>query len=100
MKTLSSDDMGVAKEIRISGGSGVLTVTDRESSHQVSVNAADSGSKVVNKMARDYWFDNNKMHAKAIETSSFCAVHQISDPLCADKNGRYDNQLSASRRGR
>ena len=100
MKTLSSDDMGVAKEIRISGGSGVLTVTDRESSHQVSVNAADSGSKVVNKMTRDYWFDNSKLHAKSIETSSFCAVHQISEPLCADKNGRYDNQLSASRRGR
>ena len=97
-KTLSSDDMGVAKEIKVSGGGGILTVQDAY--HTVNVNAADRGTKVINKMTRDYWFNRPKLFATAIETSSFCAVHQISDPLCSEANGKYNNHIPASRRSR
>ncbi len=89
--TLSFDNMGVAKELRISGGNGTLTISDRENTHQVSISAADEGSRIVNKMTRDYWLDAKKTSASSIVTSSFCAVHQISEPLCSSQNGRYDN---------
>ncbi len=85
--TLSADEMGVAKEVILSGGGGQLNVSD-VTGHSVSVSA--SGSKVSNKMARDYWFNNNKMRATSIVTSSFCAVHQISEPLYGESSGRFD----------
>ena len=89
-QTLSSDATGVAKEVNIGGGDGVMTVTDG-SGRQLSINAADRGAKVVNKMTRDYWFNASRKNATGIVTSSFCAVHEISSPLCANKDGRFDN---------
>ena len=86
-QTLSSDEMGVAKEVRISGGGGQLTVTDA-SGHSVTVNAADT-QHTVNKMTRDYWFNTAKTSATTIETSSFCAVHEISEPLCRNTDGSF-----------
>ena len=74
---ISDPTTGVAKEVRISGGNNVLTVTDLKN-HSISINA---GSGVVNKMTRDYWLNGAKARATGIETSSFCAVHQISEPL-------------------
>ena len=85
--TLSADEMGVAKEVILSGGGGQLNVSD-VTGRSVSVSA--SGSKVSNKMARDYWFNNNKLRATSIVTSSFCAVHQISEPLYGESSGRFD----------
>ena len=87
-QTLSSDATGVAKEVNISGGSGQLTVRDL-SGHTVTVSTSDT-QRVVNKMTRDYWFNAAKAQATAIETSSFCAVHQISEPLYNSKSGRFD----------
>ena len=89
-QTLSSDATGVSKEIRISGGNGQIVVTDRkDGGHSVTV-SADDASKIVNKMTRDYWFNSSKLTATGIETSSFCAVHQISEPLYYDASGRFD----------
>ena len=85
--TLSADEMGIAKEVTLSGGGGSLNVSDL-TGHTVSINNA--GSKMANKMARDYWFNSNKMRASSIVTSSFCAVHQISEPLYGDSSGRFD----------
>ena len=79
-QTLSTDARtGVAKEVKLSGGNGILTVTDAKG-HSVDVNANATG-RIVNKMTRDYWFNASKGSATTIETSSFCAVHQISEPL-------------------
>ena len=86
-QSLSSDATGVAKEMSISGGNGSMTVTD-QAGRSVTISAGDS-SRMVNKMTRDYWFNTRKESATAIETSSFCAVHQISEPLCGNKNGKY-----------
>ncbi|MCR4602108.1 MAG: fasciclin domain-containing protein [Prevotella sp.] len=87
-QSLSSDATGVAKEVSISGGNGKITVTDLKG-HSVTVDAANT-NMLVNKMARDYWFNAAKKTATAIETSSFCAVHQISEPLYNNASGRFD----------
>ena len=87
--TLSADNVGVAKEVRISGGNGQLTVTDMKAGHSVTISATDA-SRMVNKMARDYWFDNTKTSASSIVTSSFCAIHQISEPLYGNASGKFN----------
>ena len=97
-QSLSSDATGIAKEATISGGSDRLTVTDL-SNHSVTIDATNS-SKMVNKMARDYWLGKRNANgniipadaknATAIYTSSFCAIHQISEPLYNSKSGRFD----------
>ena len=88
--SLCIDDTGVAKVLTIGGGDGTLTVKDIDNK-TVTVNASDRGSKVVNAMTRDYWLTANKTASKVgIETSSFCAVHEIATPLCPNKSGRYD----------
>ena len=89
-QTLSSDATGVAKEVRLSGGNGQINITDA-ANHTVTVDANDA-SRLVNKMTRDYWFNTSKTKATSIETSSFCAVHQISEPLYRNANGRFIEQ--------
>ncbi|MCR4915532.1 MAG: fasciclin domain-containing protein [Prevotella sp.] len=81
-QTLSSDVTGVAKEVYLRGGDGQIVVCDPKntSNELATVNAGDS-QRIVNKMTRDYWFNSDRASASAIETSSFCAVHQISRPL-------------------
>lgn len=89
-QTLCTDATGVSKEVVLSGGDGQLTVSDQKSGHSVTVNAGDS-HKVVNKMTRDYWFNATKTSATSIITSSFCAVHQISEPLYGNASGKFNN---------
>ena len=53
---------------------GVLTVTDAANQHIViDANAVD---RIVNKMARDYEYDQDKKTATSIAVSSFAVVHQ------------------------
>lgn len=80
-QTLSSDETGVAKEIIIEGGNDIIKVLDKATRKELAVINAADGQKMVNRMTRDYWFNTDKENASAIETSSFCAVHQISKPL-------------------
>ena len=89
-QTLSSDELGVAKEVVLGGGGGTITISDQLSGHTVSVSDAGSDQRVVNQMARDYWFDDIKTRATAIETSSFCAVHQVSEPLYGNASGKFN----------
>lgn len=83
--SLSTDDLGLAIEMRVSGGSGQLQVVDG-SGRTVVVDANDS-SKLVNLMARDYWFDTARSNATSIYTSSFCVVHEIDTPLNSGQSG-------------
>ena len=86
--TLSSDELGVAKEVQLSGGAGTINVSDLRDGHSVSVSA--TGTKLVNKMTRDYWFNSIKTNASAIETSSFCAIHEVSEPLYGIESGQFN----------
>ncbi len=87
--SLCTDDLGVAIELKIqpSSGNGQIVVTDM-AGNNVTVSA--SSGLLVNKMARDYWLNADRSQASKITTSSFCAVHEVSQPLCPNKNGRYN----------
>lgn len=66
---------------------GVITITDNQGTTQT---VSANGSKLVNKIARDYEFDGLK-----INTSSFVAVHEIGLPLnyhtkADNPSGRFD----------
>ncbi len=87
-QTMSSDELGVALELSISGGNGVINITDASGATHV-IDANDQ-SKVSNKMTRDYWFDGT-----TINTSSFCAIHELSEPLNSNASGSYAKQYSS-----
>ena len=77
--SLSTDDLGLALELKVSGGSGKLQVTD--GAGQTHTIDANDPSRLSNLLARDYWFDANRANATSIYTTSFCVVHEISEPL-------------------
>ena len=82
--TACSDTLGIREKLTISGSEGKLTVQDKRG-QQITIDAGNN-SKLSNKMARDYIIKN-----KAISTSSFAVVHQISTPLNTHANSdRYD----------
>ena len=86
-QTLATNELGLAREIKVSGGNDKIVVTDGANiQHVVDANAS---GKVANAMARDYWFNNSAQSATAITTSSFCAIHEISKPfyLFKDSHG-------------
>lgn len=88
-QTLNTDAMGVAKEVRLTRSTdGSIAIADQKANHTVTIKAND-GTRIVNKMTRDYWLNASKESASTIETSSFCAVHQISEPLYNDASGSF-----------
>ena len=96
--TASSDTLGLSQTLHISGGGGTFTIKDRRG-QTISVNANDD-TKLVNKMTRDYVFntttDDKNVKTKKLSTSSFAAIHQISHPLNAHANGRYDSMWTGA----
>ena len=88
-QTLATNELGLAREIKVSGGNDKIVVTDGAGiQHIVDANAA---GKVANAMARDYWFNSSALSATAITTSSFCAVHEISKPFYLFKDKKTGN---------
>lgn len=88
-QTLATNELGLAREIKVSGGNDKIVVTDgADIQHVVDANAA---GKVANAMARDYWFNSSALSATAITTSSFCAVHEISKPFYLFKDKKTGN---------
>lgn len=78
--TMHTDEVGVSENVTVTGlGNGRFTVTDGVGvAHEVNAN----GSLLANKMARDYWFASPRSTTNnSISTSSFCAVHEISEPM-------------------
>lgn len=89
-QTLCTDNVGVAKEVDVTVGNNKLVITDGTGTPKT---IAADGVHMVNKMARDYWFDKQRLQATSITTSSFCAVHELTEPLKAD-NKRFDADWS------
>lgn len=81
--SLSTDELGLALELKVSGGSGMLQVTD--GAGQTHTIDANDSSHLSNLMARDYWLNTNRTSASSIYTTSFCVVHEISEPLNSGK---------------
>ena len=92
-QTLATNELGLAREIKVSGGNDKIVVTDGAGiQHVVDANAS---GKVANAMARDYWFNNSAQSATAITTSSFCAVHEISKPFYLFKDEKTGNPIQS-----
>jgi hypothetical protein len=88
-QSLYSSELGIPVNITSKSTEGILTVTDAANQHIViDANATD---RIVNKMARDYEYDQDKKTATSIAVSSFAVVHQVSTPLCFSKSKRYDS---------
>ena len=84
--TACSDSLGIREKLTISGGSDKIVVLDKHG-QQITVDASNT-SMLTNEMARDYVFDKN---TRAINTSSFAVVHQVSTPFNPHANAsRYD----------
>lgn len=86
-QTACSYNAGVAEGYQTvtvsSDGGGKFTVTDNSNNSQT---IQDGGRLLVNKMTRDYIFSGS-----TISTSSFAAVHEITQPLnYRTGNQRYD----------
>ena len=95
--TSCADSLGLSMTLNISGGNGKFTVKDRQG-QAITIDAND-GTKLVNKMARDYVFNSTGSGASAVKklsTSSFAAIHQISSPLNSHANGRYDSNWTGA----
>ena len=83
--SLSTDELGLALELNVSGGDGKLQVTD--GAGKTHIIDANNASQLSNLMARDYWFDANRAYATSIYTTSFCVVHEITEPLNSGSMG-------------
>lgn len=77
--SLSNNELGVAIELRVSGGDDKLAVVDATGKEHI-IDAGNTQYK-SNLMTRDYWFNSNKESASEIYTSSFCVIHEIDTPL-------------------
>ncbi|MBR5149299.1 MAG: fasciclin domain-containing protein [Bacteroidaceae bacterium] len=88
-QSLYSSDLGIPVNITTKSTGGMLTVTD--AAEQSIVIDANDTERIVNKMARDYEFDQDKKTATSIAVSSFAVIHQVSTPLCYSKSKRYDD---------
>ena len=80
--------------VSITGSNGKFTVTDEGGYHHV-IDA--NGSKMCNRMARDFVFDKEVPHHTYFKTSSFSVVHELSEPLYynAEKKFGTDAPLAA-----
>jgi len=76
--SFSLNSMNVPYRISVSGGNGVLQVTDNTGT---TINISDDGHSVVNKMARDMVYNQHRLTAKSLITSSFSIIHEIHTPL-------------------
>lgn len=86
--TACSDTLGIREKIVVSGGAGKMQIKDKRGI-TIDIDATStSTNKTVNQMTRDYVIDKSN---RAISTSSFAVVHQISRPLSTHADtDRYD----------
>jgi hypothetical protein len=92
-QSLSRDNLGIAIDLKVTGSDDRLTVQDVAGVNHV-IDATD-GSKLVNKMARDYWFNTSRNNATEIYTSSFCAVHEIAEPFYVYESKKFNDAWSS-----
>jgi hypothetical protein len=84
--TACSDTLGIREKLTISGGDDKILVQDN-AGQQITIDVANA-SKLSNQMARDYVIAN-----RAISSSSFAVVHQVSTPFCSHAGTtRYDGK--------
>lgn len=87
--TFSSNALGIAQTLIVTGGDNKLTVKDA-SNTKVTVNAS---SDTANLIARDITVASARNASygnyNTIEMSAFVTIHGIDTPLCFNSNGQY-----------
>lgn len=91
-QSLYSSELGIPVNLITKSVNGILTVKD-EAKNEIRIDA-NATDRIVNKMARDYEYDQDKKTATSIAVSSFAVIHQVSTPLCFNASGRYDDAWS------
>ena len=95
--TACSDTLGISIPLSVNGGGGQFNVTDHNG-QVITINGNDN-TKLVNKMARDYVFNEKTSGATTtktgLQTSSFAVIHQISSPLNPHSANRYDTMWNS-----
>lgn len=92
--SMSTNSIGIANEMTVSGGSGKLQVKDVAGiTHAIDAN---NSSLKSNLMTREYWFDTSRTSASSIYTSSFCVIHELTTPLHVYSTQRYDGAWRTS----
>lgn len=91
--SMSTNSMGLAIEMDVTGGNDKLYVADGQKDaqgrHTHTVTVDNSKGKLINLMCRDYWFNNERTKATSIYTSSFCVVHEIDEALHSGQKFDY-----------
>lgn len=75
--TAAADTLGIHARVTVGGGGNVMTVTDNRGT-QINVS---NGTKLINKMAREYLFKMAGGNITGISSSSFAVIHEIDRPL-------------------
>lgn len=89
--TFLVDGLGISQKLNVTGGGNKINVVDNAGvTHVIDAN---NTSKMVNKMARDFVFDDVLTNASYMTTSSFAVVHELSEPLYYSSDRRYDKSF-------
>jgi len=81
-------------EYHVSCSGGVITLRDGGNvTHTINANDAAHKSNI---MTRDYWLNNERgSSSNGIRTSSFCVVHELTNPLYFDTTRTYNAAWAA-----
>lgn len=85
--------LGIRQKLTLTGGENQFTVTDAAGNKVV---ISYNNGLMVNKMARDYVFNEAATSASSIRTSSFAVIHEINTPLVFEPSGRFDRDWTGS----
>ncbi len=96
--TAQTDTLGISTKLTVLDGSqGEFQVRDMSGN---TVTVSNKDGRIVNKMTRDYVFNNTAVNATQLLSSSFAVVHEITTALNSNSDNRYDGlwKTAAARR--
>ncbi len=86
--TAQTDTLGISTKLTVLDGSqGEFQVRDMSGN---TVTVSNKDGRIVNKMTRDYVFNNTAVNATQLLSSSFAVVHEITTALNSNSDNRYD----------
>ncbi len=86
--TAQTDTLGISTKLTVLDGSqGEFQVRDMSGN---TVTVSNKDGRIVNKMTRDYVFNNTAVNATQLLSSSFAVVHEITTALNSNSDNCYD----------
>lgn len=94
-QTLLTDSYGLAQEIDIDSASGNGKIVVKDGAGNTHTIDAAARPATTNMMTRELWLNTNATSADAIETSSYCVVHELADYMLANGMQKNWNDIKA-----